>query len=264
MKKRLLLLLLLIACAPVAEQTVQPPEPAIQPTEKPAPTPDTRLHGNIIKYTIRDVPPFTLASTDAIQDSFSIIPAERYDARYQAGSVTVLVHVFKFTTREQLDVVLNSEFFHIINNGATRHQGHIIALYLTQEDHRVVIWSSGNFLIYMETFLPEFAAREVFEAYLSRYPSDLETRKCLDTDGDNYFRQGKTTRVKTDSTIMEWTDTCIRDFPMYKNQQYKTQKGITEEDGLLEGQCQHDQYLPGYINEHACPRGCQEGACNLK
>ena len=263
MKKRYwLLLLFLVACAPVPEQIIPKPEPIFEMPviQKPAPA---ILYGNIDAYVInKAIPPFSLVSVDAIYDNFAIIPVERYDARYQFNRTIVLVHVFKFSIRPELDVVLNSEFYHIINRGASNHMGHNTALYLTEDDHRVVIWSSGTALVYVETFA-YFASLEIVEAYLAKYPSDLETPKCFDSDGDNHFWKGTATRVKTDSTFMQWTDVCLRDFAPYRNKQYVSRKGITEKDGLLEGRCEPDQYRPGFIFEYACPRGCMNGACNL-
>ncbi len=158
--------------------------------------------------------------------------------------------------------MLASEFYDVINRGASSHQGNNIALFLTQNDHRVAIWSSGNTLVYVDTSL-KFAAREVIEAYLEKYPSDLEITTCIDSDGDDHFKQGFTTRVSVDSTIVEWTDVCLKDFAPYRNKQYVSQKGLAEKDGLLEGRCHQDTRRPGYIFEYPCPRGCVNGACNL-
>ncbi|MBW3016300.1 hypothetical protein KY309_01685 [Candidatus Woesearchaeota archaeon] len=261
--KKIILLLLLISCTQIQEETTQPeitPEPVHQPPiiiEQPARPP---LHDNINTYIVKPGKTFTLTLTDAIYDNFSIIPAERYDALYQSD-ITVLVHVFKFSTREELDVVMKSEFYDIINLGTSRHQGHTIAIYLNQDNHRAAVWTSGNFLIYVETYIPDFVEREIADSYLLRYPSDLKTDQCIDSDGDDHLGQGTTTRVKLDSTIIEFTDVCLRDFALYKNKQYTSKKGLSEEDGLLEGQCHADISMPGYIEEYACHRGCENGVC---
>jgi len=263
MKKSWLLLLFLAACATVPiipEQAVE--FPVIQ---KPAQLDRAILYKNINDYVInKAITPYALVSTDAIFDNFAIIPVERYDVRYQSKHITVLVHVFKFSTRTELDVVLNSEFYNIIDRGTYYHRGHAIALYLSQDDHRIAIWSSGNKLVYVDTFIPDFAAQEIIEAYLNKYPSDLKTAQCLDSDGDNRFSKGATTRVRVDSTTIQWTDVCLRDFELYHNKQYISRKQISEEDGLLEGRCEQDPRRAGYVYEYVCPRGCLDGACKLK
>lgn len=264
MKKTCLLLILLLACT-IQEQPepqnisiipqIIPPIPQIE-------KPTINLTNNIDKYVIRNSL-FSPVFTEAVQDNFGIIPVGRYDAKYQFDSITILVHIFRFSTREELEAVLNSDFYYIINLGATRHSGHTIALYLNQEDHRIAVWSSGTEIIYVETFL-DFASREIIDLYLTKYPSDLKTELCIDSDGNSYNFKGTTTNVKVDSTIKDWTDTCMRDFELYKNKQYKSSKGLSEEDGLLEGRCANDPGQPGYIDEYACHRGCEDGACKLR
>ncbi len=238
-----------------------PPVVHVPVIEMPVPV-QRDLTPYIDEYLItKAITPFSFVSTDAIHDNFAIIPVERYDARYQSEYVTVLVHVFNFPSRAALEVVLNSEFYHIINLGTAYYHGNHVALFLTQEDHRVALWPNGNQLIYVETFIPDFVEREIVDAYLEEYPSDLETNKCSDSDGDNRFMRGNTTQVKIDSTIMKWTDVCLRDFAPYRNKQYVPLKGLNEEDGLLEGRCEQDLLRPGFIHEYPCPRGCMNGAC---
>lgn len=263
MKKTWLLLFLIIACTQIPEQTTQQITPPIvyEPPaiEKPIKPP---LNDNIMKYVIPQIKPYTLVSTDAIYDSFSIIPVERYDGLYQSD-ITVLVHIFKFSTREELQFIMNSEFYSVVNLGTTRHQGHTLALYLNQEDHRIATWTSGNNLIFIDTYIPDYVEREIIDAYLEKYPSDLETEKCIDSDGGDHLIQGTTTRVKVDSTVIDWTDVCYRDFALYRNKQYASRKGLSEKDGLLEGRCENDLSKPGYIEEYACHRGCENGVCKL-
>jgi len=261
MKKRYLLLLLLIACAPVQETIPAPVEmPVIQEPVQVRAILLEKIDDYLINKAIDE---FSMVSSDAIYDSFGIIPVERYDALYKSDDVWVLVHVFKFSTRQELDVVVKSEFYLIVNRGASRYNGHTLALYLTQDDHRSAVWSSGNMLVYVETFLPDFSERRVVDAYLRKYPSDLETEKCFDSDGDEHFVKGTTEQVKTGSLFMKWTDVCLRDFPLYRNKQYVPRKGLSEEDGLLEGRCERDIFSPGFISEYECPRGCIDGACKL-
>ncbi len=253
-----LFLLFIIACAiPKAS------EPAVQ---IPAPVQRDRaiLYAQINKNIINEaIPPYDLVSTDAIYDNFAIIPVERYDARYQSTDINVLVHIFKFSTREELDFVLNSAFYDIIDRGSQYHNGHAIATFLTLENERIAVWPSGNTLVYIITFIPDFAAREIVNSYLIKYPSDLQTKQCYDSDGNERFVKGNTNRVMIGSTLMEWTDTCLRDFALYRNKQYASRKGLSEDDGLLEGACQMDNRQPGVIIEYACPRRCMNGACTL-
>jgi hypothetical protein len=266
MKKRcLLLLLVLAACAPApVSEPVSEPEPVVEapviaaPVSPIAPVPV--LRGNVDNYIIRDILPFSLVSAGAELDSFGFIPVERYDAKY-AHDYTVVVHLFRFSSRPELDVVLNSEFYHVIDRGASSYRGNVLAFFLTQDDHRVVVWSSGTVLVYMEAFYPIFTAREVAEAYLKKYPSDMETFKCFDSDGNDHFNQGTASRVLFGFDYVEWIDVCLKDFAPYRNGQYVSRKGLNEKDGLLEGRCERDPGRPGFVDEYACPRGCQDGRC---
>ncbi len=266
MKKRYwLLLLVLIACTPAPAPIIPEPEPVFEAPEIPEPAPiepEPSVQGNINDYIINEaIHPYSLMSKEAVNDNFAIIPVERYDARYHDGEITVLVHVFKFTTRTELEAVLNSEFYQIIDEGTYYRRGETIALYLNQDNHRTAIWSSGTELIYLETFIPDFVEQAILDAYLKKYPSDMETTQCFDNDGNDRLVKGNTNRVKIGTTTMEWTDVCLKDFAPYKNKQYVSRKGISEEDGLLEGRCQPDRHRPGYIDEYACARTCVDGAC---
>ncbi len=269
MKKSWLFLLLLMACTQIPGSAIQTPE-ITQTTEtttiietpvieKPTRPP---LNDNLGTYIIQKIMPYTITSTDAIWDTISIVPVERYDALYQSD-ITILAHVFKFSTREELKFIMDTQFYSIINLGTTRYQGQTIAIYLSQENHRIAVWTSGNFLIIIETYIPDYVERNVLDAYLYRYPSDLETEKCIDSDGADHLIQGTTNRVKIDGTTMEWTDVCYRDSALYKNKQYVSRKGLSEDDGLLEGRCENNIGNPGYIEEYACHRGCESGACKL-
>lgn len=257
---RLLFLLLLAACAP--QQIALEPAPTVAPTpfEQTTVKRDATLLGNLNDNIInKAIAHFSIILTDAVWDKFGIIPVERYDARYQSGSTTVLVHVFKFSTRTELDMVLKSELYQIVNRGITRHQGHLIALYLTVDDHRSALWSSGTKLVYIETFRPDFVEREIIEAYLVKYPSDLIPDRCIDSDGEDRFLKGTTTRVKIGTTVTNWTDVCLKDYTL----PYTARPGIPKEDGLLEGVCDKDSYNIGYIAEYVCTRGCVDGACTV-
>lgn len=255
MKKRFLLLLL-VACAPIVEESV----PVIESPIEPIPVvPELPVLESFDNYVIKNLSSFVTA--DVTRDSFGIFPVVRYDARYQTD-ITVLVHLFKFSSREMLEVVLNSEFYHIVNFGLFYYRGNDIALFLTPEDHRVALWPSGTLLVYVESFFP-FASPEIVEAYLKRYPSDLETQRCVDSDGDNHLTKGKTNRVQIGSSVIEWSDVCLKDFAMYRNGQYVPLKKFSVVDGLLEGHCGVDVNRPGFISEYVCPRGCSDGVCSL-
>ena len=261
MKKRFFLLLLLIACTSV-QVPVQKPVAAVIPTIMPTSV-RVPLNGNIDSYVInKAIGSYLPAGTGAIYDNFGIIPVERYDERYQSKDITVLAQIFKFSTREELDYVLNSDLYKIVNLGAERYRGQPIALYLTVDDHRSAIWSSGNILVYIETFIPGFAERTIIDAYLDKYPSDLNSG-CFDSDGDERFLKGTVSKVKIGKEVMVWTDVCLRDFVLYRNKQYIPNNAMTVEDGLLEGKCSQDPNSPGFIKEYICSKGCLDGACKV-
>jgi len=258
-------LLLLVACMPVQQPIQKPaPTPIFVPVIVPAPVRNASLLlGNIDSYVInRAIGPYFQAGTGAIYDNFGIVPVERYDSRYQSKDITVLAQVFKFSTRQELDFVLDSELYQIVTRGATRYRGQTIALYLTVGDHRSAIWSSGNILVYIETFIPDFAERTIVDAYLDKYPSDLDSG-CFDSEGDERFLKGTTSKVKIGKEVMPWTDVCLRDFVFYRNKQYIPNSAMNEEDGLLEGICSQNPGSPGFIKEYICSKGCIDGACKV-
>lgn len=120
------------------------------------------------------IPPFELLSTGAEVDNFGEINVIRYDARYrEQQGLVVLVHVFDFNARSELDETLRTFFTDIVNKGWKEHKGHNVALYLGQNDHYITVWSSGKQLVWVETFSSESANKEIIEGYLRKYPSDL-------------------------------------------------------------------------------------------
>lgn len=120
------------------------------------------------------VPPFIVSGTTAEQDNFGDVNVIRYDAKYQAPQgLTVLAHVFDFNNRGELDTTLRTYFANIINKGWTQHNGQNLGLFLAENDHRIAVWSSGKALVYIETFDAEAANKEIIDAYLRKYPSDL-------------------------------------------------------------------------------------------
>ncbi|MEM3154237.1 MAG: hypothetical protein QW165_01580 [Candidatus Woesearchaeota archaeon] len=261
MRKRYWLLLFIIACTQQPQLTSEP-TPAATPIQVLQTTiRDAKLLENINAHIInKPIEAFMPVLTDAVRDKFGIIPVERYDARYQAADTTVLVQIFKFSTRAELNLVLKSELYDIVNKGISRHQGHLIAIYLTVDDHRSALWSSGTTLVYVETFRPDFVEREIVEAYLIKYPSDLVPDRCIDSDGNDRYLKGTTTRVKIGTNFTQWTDVCLKDITF----EYIARQGIPRENGLLEGVCDKDSYKAGYIAEYLCVKGCQDGACVVR
>lgn len=123
------------------------------------------------------VPPFVVLSTLAEYDDFAGINMVRYDAKYREPSgLVVLVHVFDMNNRADVDSVIEDPalFRTIIEQGYRNHLGSPIALFLDENDHRVAVWSSGKKIIYVETFDSAAANKEMIEAYLAKYPSDLK------------------------------------------------------------------------------------------
>ena len=133
--------------------------------------------GNVDKMVINaGITPFAVTATTAEKDNFADINVIRYDARYkepQLGLV-VLVHVFDFNTRQEVDKTIHDMFKDIVNNGWQDHKGQNVAVYLDEKDHRDAVWTSGKEIIFVETFEAAAANKEVIEAYLAKYPSDLK------------------------------------------------------------------------------------------
>jgi len=123
-----------------------------------------------------DIPPFRLMSTTAEKDNFADINVIRYDAKYgeQKTGLIVLVHVFDFNNRQELDKTISTLFRDIVTNGWKEYSGHNLALFLSDADHRTAVWTSGKEIIYVETFDPASANAEIITGYLKKYPSDLK------------------------------------------------------------------------------------------
>jgi len=137
--------------------------------------PDVQLE-NVDAYIINaPIQTFQVQSTGGEPDNFEAIIVDRYDAKYRDSTegLVVLTHVFKFETLAELEETTSTLFKDIINKGWKRHAGNNIALFLDESDKRVTVWTSGNKIIYIETWTPEFASQEVINAYLQKYPSDL-------------------------------------------------------------------------------------------
>lgn len=119
--------------------------------------------------------PFAIMGATAEQDNFAEINVIRYDARYrEPQGLVVLVHVFDFNERAELDKTIRTMFAPIIQNGMKRHSGHNVALFLDETDHRVAVWTSGKQIVYVETFAADSANKEIIDEYLKKYPSDLK------------------------------------------------------------------------------------------
>lgn len=127
------------------------------------------------------VPPFAIMGVTAEKDNFTetgktvpVADVIRYDARYrESGGLTVLVHVFDFKNRQELESALVL-FKEIINQGWKEHNGHNLAVFLDESDYRVAVWSSGKQIVYVETHKSDSANKEIIDAYLRKYPSDLK------------------------------------------------------------------------------------------
>lgn len=131
---------------------------------------------NVDQYVINEpIIPFSILGVTAEQDNFGDVNVIRYDARYrEPKGLTVLAHVFDFSSRAELDKTLNVMFRPILVNGMKNHLGNNVALFLDENDNRVAVWSSGKEIVYVETHHAESANKEIIDAYLRKYPSDLE------------------------------------------------------------------------------------------
>ncbi|RJQ22522.1 hypothetical protein C4580_00530 [Candidatus Woesearchaeota archaeon] len=137
---------------------------------------------NIDQFVVnRGIPPFAVIKTGAEYDvfeettGFDEIKVVRYDAQYrEPNGLVVLVHVFDFASRQDVDDTVFAHFAEIIRQGWKVHQGHNVALFLGENDHRVATWTSGKEIIYVETFKAESASKEIIDEYLRKYPSDLK------------------------------------------------------------------------------------------
>ncbi len=119
--------------------------------------------------------PFTVLGTTAEKDNFAEINVIRYDAKYsEPKGLVVLVHVFDFNNRAEVDKTINTMFRDIVINGWKIHKGHNLAVFLDENDHRDAVWTSGKKIIFVETFHADSANKEVIEMYLDKYPSDLK------------------------------------------------------------------------------------------
>lgn len=138
--------------------------------------PEVQLE-NVEQYIINEpIQTFQLQSTGGEPDNFESIIVNRYDAKYRDRSqgLVVLTHIFEFETMADLTQTTSTLFKEIINRGWKRHAGNNLALFLDENDKRVAVWTSGKHIIYIETWKPEFASQEIINAYLQKYPSDLQ------------------------------------------------------------------------------------------
>src|SRR5262245_58028980 len=112
MRKEVLLLLLVIACAPAVVPRKDVPAPLVQPLEitLPVPLEPPRVTDQVIRQSILS---FDFVGSGSALDSFGIVRADRFDANY-SSVVNVSVHVFGFGSRSELEYALNQEFFDIL------------------------------------------------------------------------------------------------------------------------------------------------------
>jgi hypothetical protein len=122
-----------------------------------------------------DIESFEFQGMDGEPDNFESTIVTRYDARYRSSIdyTFALVHVFEFDTESELDNTINTLFRDIINYGGQTHNGHFLALFLDEYDNRVAVWTSGKNIIYVETHKADYAAKEIIDSYLLKYPSSL-------------------------------------------------------------------------------------------
>lgn len=131
---------------------------------------------NVNQFVINQpVGPFVVIGTTAEKDNFADINVIRYDAKYrEPNGLVVLVHVFDFNNRVEVDKTISTLFRDIVVNGWKQHKGSNLAVFLDENDHRVAVWTSGKEIIYVETFEAAAANKETIDAYLAKYPSDLQ------------------------------------------------------------------------------------------
>lgn len=123
----------------------------------------------------KNIVPFSVSGLDAQYDDFEGTPVVRYDANYrEKGGLLVVVHVFDFKSRADLDNTMKTLFKDIVNQGWKQHAGNNVAVFLAENDHRIAVWTSGRALVYIETHDSAAANKEIIEAYLRKYPSDLK------------------------------------------------------------------------------------------
>ncbi|RMD57520.1 hypothetical protein D6825_03845 [Candidatus Woesearchaeota archaeon] len=130
---------------------------------------------NVDKFVITNpIRPFTVIGSTAEKDNFLDVNVIRYDARYrEPNGLTVLVHVFDFLSRADVDKTLKDVLSPYVRNGLQKHMGNNVAVFLADNDHRTAFWTSGTQLVYVDTFDSKAANKEIIEAYLQKYPSDL-------------------------------------------------------------------------------------------
>lgn len=129
---------------------------------------------NVDKFIINaPINPFVVIGTTAEKDNFADINVIRYDAKYrEPKGLVVLVHVFDFNNRDEVDKTISTLFKDIIVNGWKERLGNNLAVFLA-DTHRIAVWTSGKEIIYVETFGND-ANAETIDAYLKKYPSDLQ------------------------------------------------------------------------------------------
>jgi predicted enzyme related to lactoylglutathione lyase len=132
---------------------------------------------NLPQIVVSNIMPFKMSGTLAEYDEFGghQVDCIRYDAKYttsESGGLTVLVHVFDFENRDDVMFTAKTFFGDIIKEGWKFHSGNNLALFQSVEGHRIAVWTSGKKIIYVQTYGND-ANKEVIDAYLKKYPSDL-------------------------------------------------------------------------------------------
>ncbi len=129
---------------------------------------------NVDKFIINaPINPFVVIGTTAEKDNFADINVIRYDAKYrEPKGLVVLVHVFDFNNRDEVDKTISTLFRDIVVNGWKERLSNNLAIFLA-DTHRIAFWTSGKEIIYVDTFGMD-ANAEIIDAYLKKYPSDLQ------------------------------------------------------------------------------------------
>ena len=125
-----------------------------------------------------------------------------------------------------------------------------------------VFLSSGEYVTYAKDYLAEMDGL-IVSCSAEESTIQEEIGPCTDSDsGENYGVKGETSSIKLSysSGVQSWTDTCLRDFDLYKEGSYSPAAITTDEGGIMEGVCSSSG-TTGTVHTRECTNGCQDGAC---
>ena len=121
----------------------------------------------------KPIPPFAILGTLAQQDNFGEIKVMRYDAKYHSTSgLEVLVYVFDFNTRAELEQALHTQFEVVLQGGLKTEAGQPMGMFTDGHKHAIAFWTHDKLLVYVDTFGPG-GNKQVIDRYLEKYSSDL-------------------------------------------------------------------------------------------